>query len=262
MRCALLIMLIGCSSSSHSTSDAPTSGDGCTNCSIDADAPVARPLAYFGYWRDALTGSTAEIQDHANVSLVDDTDRIWINPLNSVIVCDDCDVLPSSQWPARKAQVEAAVASYPSASHFLINLGDGNADGRLDFQDISGFTLPTGVDWVGLECYPRLGWAGCKANLDLLKPLMPANGRFWILMPTETEYGGEDALVANARDLYTGAKSEPLVIGMIGFVWTNAILCPPADCSHVFATKELPALLTEMKCIGRAITKPGSPTDC
>ena len=245
-----------------SVADAPHSDDACTDCAIDA--PAARPLQYFGYWRDALTGSTAEIQDHANISLVDDTDHILLSPIGGVILCDDCDVggLSANQWSDRKSQVEAAEASYPSASHFLINLGDGNGDGKLDFQGIPGFTLPAGVDWIGLECYPALGWTGCKANLDLLVPLLPPNGRFWILMPTETEYGNEATLVANAHELYTGAKSEPLVVGMIGFVWTNALLCPPADCAHVFATKELPALLSEMECIGRAITQPGSPLDC
>lgn len=83
-----------------------------------------------------------------------------------------------------------------------------------------------------------LGWSSCAANIALLKPLMPAAGRFWVLIPAETEYG------------------------LIGFVWTNAILCPPADCTQVFATKQLPSLLSEMKCIGQAITKPGSPTSC
>ena len=229
-----------------------------------ANAPAA-PLAYFGYWRDALTGSTAEIQDHANISLVDDpAGNILITPISGVNLCDDCDVggLSADQWTARKAQIEASEPSYPNTQHFMITLGDGNADGHLDFQGIPGFTLPAGVDWVGLECYPVLGWASCMANIAQLEPLMPPNGKFWLLVPAETEYGSESTLVANAREMYEGAKTNPQVVGLIGFVWTNAILCPPADCTHVFATKQLPALLSEMKCIGQAITKPGSPTSC
>ena len=105
-------------------------------------------------------------------------------------------------------------------------------------------------------------YPSAQHNIALLKPLMPANGRFWVLIPTETEYGSESTLVTNARDMYNGARAEPMVIGLIGFVWTNAILCPPADCTQVFATKQLPSLLSEMKCIGQAITKPGSPTSC
>jgi hypothetical protein len=238
-----------------------------TDSSIDApiDGAPAAPLAYFGYWRDALTGSTAEIQDHANISLVDDSvGNILITPISGVNLCDDCDVggLSTDQWATRKSQIEASETSYPSAHHFMITLGDGNGDGHLDFQGIPGFALPAGIDWVGLECYPVLGWSSCKANIEQLEPLMPSNGRFWVLIPAETEYGSEDALVANAREMYEGARAEPLVVGLIGFVWTNAILCPPADCTQVFATKQLPALASEMKCIGQAITRPGSPTSC
>src|SRR5438552_3809616 len=100
-------------------------GDTCASCS--ADAPPA-PLAYFGYWRDALTGSTAEIQDHANISLVDDpAGNILVTPIAGVNLCDDCDVggLSANQWATRKSQIEATEASYPNAHHFMITLGDG-----------------------------------------------------------------------------------------------------------------------------------------
>ena len=66
--------------------------------------------------------------------------------------------------------------------------------------------------------------------------------------------------VSASHDLYEGAKAEPTVVGLIGFVWTNAVLCPPADCTQVFATKQLPSLLAEMKCIGQTITRPGATT--
>jgi len=270
VRRVVLIALAACGGSHSSTADAPVDAPAAAaDAPATADGPSgpdARPashLAYFGYWRDALTGSAPEIQDHANISLVDDAmGNIAITPIGGVNVCDDCDVggLSTDQWNARKAQIEATESLYPGTAHFMITLGDGNGDGHLDFQGIPGFALPAGVDWIGLECYPVLGWASCQANIDLLKPLLPGNGRFWVLVPTETEYGAEDTLIANARDMFAGSEAEPLVIGMIGFVWTNALLCPPADCTQVFATKELPALLPVMKCIGRAITQGGDPS--
>jgi hypothetical protein len=78
---------------------------------------------------------------------------------------------------------------------------------------------------------------------------LPVNGQAWVFVPTETEYGAENALAANAQDMFDGASHDPTVVGMIGFVWTNAILCPPADRTHVFTTKELPTLLAKMRCI-------------
>jgi hypothetical protein len=220
-------------------------------------------LQYFGYWRDALTGSTAEIQDQANISMVDTQLILAINPLNAVMICDDCDVgVSASQWASRKQGIETQEAMFPGTAHFMIDLGDGNADGMLDFRGIPGFALPAGVDWVGLECYPAFGWASCQANLDALKPLLPANGRAWVFIPTETDYAAESVLVSNAQDMYDGASQDPTVVGMIGFVWTNTILCPPDDCTKVFATKELPTLLAKMRCISHSITGLGAPSGC
>jgi hypothetical protein len=230
---------------------------------INFNLTYASNLQYFGYWRDALTGSTAEIADQANLTMVDTNFIIAMDPLNAVLICDDCDVgVDASGWATRKAGIETQEANFPGTAHFMIDLGDGNADGILDFRGIAGFALPANVDWVGMECYPALGWASCQANLDALRPLLPANGGAWVFLPTETDYGPEDQLVSNAQEMYDGAKQDPAVVGMIGFVWTNTILCPPDDCTKTFATKELPNLLAKMRCISHDITGLGTPSGC
>jgi len=142
---------------------------------------------------------------------------------------------------------------HPNA-HLMINLADGDANGVLDFRGIPGFTLPRGVDWVGLECYT--GAANCKANMDALRPLLPANGRTWIITAGTTGYGTESYLVADAQAMYDWASIDPAVIGMLGFVWSKSILCPP-DCTHP-AVKELPLLLAKYRQLGDLITGRGN----
>ncbi len=249
------------------------------------------PLKYFGYWRDSdLQNFVCQLQDHANFSMTSDGQSIVDEaamygvanfgftaptkgtpaPLGAAVVRDDADVSAwgwcsmnpcpngiADGWAAVKSQIESDGATvlqqHPNA-HLMINLGDGNGDGKLDFQGIPGFTLPKGIDWVGLECYT--GAADCKANFDLVKTLLPAGGRIWVLPAGETEYGTEQWLVDQMQANYDWASVAPEVIGVMVFVWSKAILCPPS-CSAL-AVKELPNLLAKCRAIGDAITGRGS----
>jgi hypothetical protein len=138
----------------------------------------------------------------------------------------------------------------------MINIVGGAPADTSGFRHMTDFVIPKGIDWIGLECYA--GAADCKAMVDQLKamPSLSSNVRFWPLLPLATNYGTEAWLVANAHATYDWAHAEPTVIGLIGFVWSKVILCPP-DCTSL-ATKELPTLLSTMRTIGDAITGRGN----
>jgi hypothetical protein len=244
-------------------------------------------LQYFGYWRDSdIHNFVCQIQDHVNYSMTGDSQsEVDLAasygvpnfgllaptsgspaPLNVQVVRDDADVgawgwcannpCPNGiqdGWAAVKMQIEsdgaAIKAAHPNA-HLMINLGDGNADGKLDFQGIPGFTLPNGVDWVGLECYT--GAANCHANAVLVEPLLPPGGKIWVIMNGVGTLFTEASLVQDAQDNFNWSSQDPNAIGLIGFVWANAILCPP-DCTSL-AVKEMPDLLAKYRALGQIIT--------
>jgi hypothetical protein len=245
-------------------------------------------LQYFGYWRDSdIQNTVCQIQDHVNYSMTNDGQSIVDfaatfdvpnfgltvptggspAPVQAVVVRDDADVgawgycgsnpCPNGiidGWNAVKAQAESdgamIRASHPNA-HIMINLGDGNADGKLDFQGIPGFTLPNGVDWIGLECYT--GAANCQANMNVLRPLLPAGARTWVITNgVAASAADESGLVADMQANFDWAHADPAVIGLIGFVWTNKILCPP-DCTSL-AVHELAGLTAKYREIGDIIT--------
>src|SRR5205823_91477 len=104
--------------------------------------------------------------------------------------------------------------------------------------------------WVGLECYT--GAANCQANLNVLKPLLPAGARTWIITAGTSGFGTESYLVQDAQAMYDFARADPSVIGIIAFVWSKEILCPP-DC-QALAVKQMPLLLAKYREIGDAIT--------
>ena len=269
---------------------------GCVTCGGGG----AGTLQYFGYWRDSdIQNFVCQIQDHVSFSMTSDTQGIvdaaasygvanfgllaptsgTPAPLQAVVVRDDADAAAwgwcsanpcpggiADGWAAVKAQAEAEGdtlrASHPNA-HVMINLADGNADGVLDFQGIPGFTLPRGVDWVGLECYT--GATGCQANLNVLRPLLPAGSRAWVLTAATSGYGNEAWLVADAQAMYDWTKADSAVIGLMAFVWSKSILCPP-DC-NALAVKEMPTLLAKYREIGDLITgrggvAPKADSDC
>jgi len=253
-------------------------------------------LQYFGYWRESdFDNYICQIQDHANFSMNDEslaktnyaasygvanwglTAPNGGSPaqLGATLLLDDADSAAwgwcathpcpngiSDGWTGVKGEIEARFnqvqQEHPGQTvHGYINLADGNGDGLLDFQWIPNFSLPNGVDWVGLECY--MGASGCASNLDALKnklQLPPnTNVRFWILTPANSGYGSESWLVSTAWDTYNWAKNDPLIIGMIGFVFAKTILCPP-DCNSL-AVKEMPNLLDAYRQIGDLITGKG-----
>jgi hypothetical protein len=245
-------------------------------------------LQYFGYWRDSeIQNTVCQHQDHSNYTMTADGQSIVDfaatfgvanfgftaptggaspAPLSAIVLRDDADSSSYGYcasnpcpggiidgWNAIKAQVETAGdmtrAQHPGA-HLMINLADGDANGQLDFQTIPGFTLPRGVDWVGMECYT--GSANCQANMNVLRPLLPPGGRVWVLPAGTNAYGTEDYLVNDANAMYAWSNADPAVIGMIVFVWSNRILCPP-DCTSL-ATHEMPNLLATYRRIGKSIT--------
>ncbi len=248
-------------------------------------------LQYFGYWRDSdLHNFVCQIQDHMNFSMTGDSQgEVDLAasygvanfglvaptagappPLNVALLRDDADASAygycasnpcpngiADGWAAIKAQIESdgdnVHATNPSA-HLMINLADGDANGVLDFQGIPGFTLPRGVDWVGLECYT--GAANCQANMNVLRPLLPPGGKAWVIAAGVNSYGTESWLVSDAQAQFAWASADPDLIGMIVFVWSNAILCPP-DCTSL-AVKEMPDLLAEFRMIGDTITGRGN----
>ena len=251
----------------------------------------ASTLKYFGYWRDSdLQNLVCQVQDHVNFSMTSDSQLIvdraasygvanWgftvpdggtPAPLGAIVLRDDADASAygwcsthscpngiADGWAAVKAQAEtegdSTRAMHPNA-HLMINLADGDANGKLDFQTIPGFTLPRGVDWVGLECYT--GAANCKANMDVLRPLLPANGRVWVITAGTSGFGTEAWLVADAQAMYDWTRKDPAVIGLLAFVWSKSLLCPP-DCSTL-AVKEMPLLLAKYREIGDKITGRGN----
>jgi hypothetical protein len=266
--------------------------DGCGGGVCDAAPPDALTactgtLCYFGYWRDSdIQNYVCQIQDHANFSMTGDSQaeidlaatyavgnfgllaptKGGPPPLDVTVLRDDADASAygwcamnpcpngiADGWAAVKAQIEsdgdAVKAQHPNA-HLMINLADGDANGALDFQTIPGFTLPRGVDWVGLECYT--GAPNCQANAKLVEPLLPPGGRLWVIAAGTNGYGTEDFLVADAQANYDWASADPAVIGMMAFVWSNTILCPP-DCMSL-AVKEMPNLLAKFRQLGDQIT--------
>jgi len=174
----------------------------------------------------------------------------YINAIIGFLVLDDADVQPD--WNAAKAQVEAAAsaihADYPNA-HILINLAGAS-------RNIPNFTLPAGVDWVGLECYG--GVPDCDDMLTQVIPKLPPNGRVWILPPGETDYGTESWLVSNAQAMYDWAITKSAIMGLNVFVWESQLLAP----TPALATRDLPSLRVKYCQIGRTITGRGSPAAC
>jgi hypothetical protein len=255
-----------------------------------AECPGGRgSLDYFGYWRDSdIQNFVCQIQDHANFSMNQD-DQGAVDfaasfgvasfgftvptsgtpvPLGAALVRDDADasaygwcqnhpgMCPNGiqdGWAAVKAEIEAEgdrVRSMHPNAHLLINLADGDANGELDFRTIPGFTLPRGIDWVGLECYT--GAANCQANMNVLRPLLPPGARTWVISAGTNGYGSESYLVSDAQAMFDWANQDSAVIGMIAFVWSKAILCPP-DC-NALAVKEMPLLLAKYRELGDRIT--------
>ena len=244
------------------------------------------PLRFFGYWRDNdLQSLVCQIQDHVNFSMTDDSqgavDRAASYgvanfgltapstggpaPLGASVVRDDADAAAwgwcsqhpcpngiSDGWTAVRGEIEATAAQihaqHPNA-HLLINLADGNGDHVLDFQGIPNFAIPNGIDWIGLECY--FSAAACKANLEVLRPKLPAGARVFVLTPGETDYGTEASLVTIAQDVYEWTKQEPLILGVIGFVWTKTQLC--SGCATL-GVKEMPTLLAKYRALGDLVS--------
>jgi hypothetical protein len=233
-----------------------------------------------------IQNMVCQIQDHVNLSMTSDGQSIVDfaatfgvpnfglteptggspAPLQAVVVRDDADASAYGYcasnpcpngiidgWNAVKAQAESdgdgIRAQHPNA-HIMINLADGDANGQLDFQTIPGFTLPRGVDWVGLECYT--GAANCQANMNVVRGLLPPGGKAWVLTAGVDTYGTQDALVTDAQAMFDWAHADQDVIGIIVFVWSNQILCPP-DCTSL-AVKQLPNLLAKYRAIGDIIT--------
>ncbi len=252
---------------------------------------VAFPqLRYFGYWRDMdLANYACQIQDHANYSMTAEVPGVVdaaasyglpnlgvVAPTNGgpppvqvAFLCDDCDSsawgwcqghacpngIPDG-WAAVKADVEArgaAVRAQHPNAHLMINLADGDGNGAFDFRIIPGFQLPSGVDWIGLECYQ--GAAMCQANLAALKPLLPVGARIVVLTPAANAYGDEATLVGHAQAMYDWSRTEPLVVAMMAFVWSKTQLCDPGvvPCTAL-AVHEMPTLLAKYRAIGDAIT--------
>src|SRR5215471_8052252 len=246
-----------------------------------------------------ISNYVCQIQDHANVTMTDgDGTQAMTNyaatfgvsnwglaapsgggpaPLGAALLLDDADSHAwnwcaehpcpngiADGWNGVKAEIEASYNQVQQAHpgqtvHGYINLADGDGNGQLDFRQLPNFSLPNGVDWIGLECY--MGAAGCLDNLNALKSTLNlppgTNVRFWILTPASAtgSTANEAALVTTAWDTYNWAKDDPLVIGMLAFVWSKTMLCPP-DCD-TYGVKEMPNLLAAYRQIGDLITGRG-----
>jgi hypothetical protein len=263
--------------------------DGCgaaclqgSGCNANAEG-----LAYFGYWRDTYFAGSwmVETQTHANFTMVEDgtyesllpeaathgvtvlltppAQESWaaaqavIAPYANRIIAynllDDADVQPD--WNAAKANVESYATlihgTYPGA-HLYINLAG-------HFRDIPDFTLPAGVDWVGLECYA--GVADCDDMVTKLSPKLPPGGRVWIMPPGETGYGSEPWLVSTAQEMYDWALTRPVILGINVFVWETELLLD-ANYNGELATRDLPELRLKSCQIARTITGRGQPSAC
>ena len=181
--------------------------------SVTAATPHAfsSHIQYFGYYRDSDIGNhICEIQDHANFSMtadglyeeealygISDWGVSGYSPLGAYNFKDDADVQQEG-WAAVKAEIERQIPGFMNShpnGHPYINLAG-------HFRNIPGFSLPRGLDWVGLECY--FGVADCQSMVNALRRVLPGNGRIWILIPTNTWYGNEAWLVSNAQAMYSG----------------------------------------------------------
>jgi hypothetical protein len=232
-------------------------------------------LRYFGYYRDSdIQNYICEIQDHVSFAMTTTGDPAFSSDakraqeasygivdwgvtgagaLGGYLVQDDSDAAhwTADMWSTNKASLEGQVASlkssYPGV-HLMINL-----DGT--FMQIPGFALPAGYDWFGIECYGRLGNAAadCKTRFDALKPLLPANGRVWILPPGETDYGDEASLVKTAQDIFAWAPTEPAIVGLMAFLWQSNAVAPAT------AVRDLPNLKSAFRQIGSAISGRNKP---
>ncbi len=72
-----------------------------------------------------------------------------------------------------------------------------------------------------------------------------------MLTPGETDYGTEASLVTIAQDVYEWTKQEPLILGVIGFVWTKTQLC--SGCATL-GVKEMPTLLAKYRALGDLVS--------
>jgi hypothetical protein len=107
--------------------------------------------------------------------------------LNALIVKDDADPpdINISAWNTVKAGLEGQARAlrnqFPNA-HLYINL-----TGNFLSYPPGSFALPVGYDRIGLECYS--GVSRCRTMFNAVKPLLPPNGRIWIIIPAWTQVG-------------------------------------------------------------------------
>jgi len=152
--------------------------------------------------------------------------------------------IPWSNYVARLERMLASVkADFPNTPTFIIF-----STGMLAPHFAGPFTIPPQLDLVGLECYK--GKHDCLLGLQALKSAMAPHQRL-VLVPNASTFSqpSESQLITMADDIYSLALSEPLVVGLLPFMWQDQTT------ENFIGARSISSVKQKYTAIGKAITR-------